>query len=405
MSQSSEVPEEAQLTSQVVYQFRLVHLMYVSAMLGLSLALIGPWGIGPAIIVLSFWATVWFSKSTRVEAMVSLICMTILFIFMIFWLAELPPSFSFLGWVLLFSFIGMLAFVIISKCNNFFGMCFLISLWLSLGASMVQTNGAGEAARRMQCTNNLKQISLAFHNYHDEFGSFPPPYLADEDGVPMHSWRVLLLPYLEEGVRYKKYDFTEPWNGPSNVKLLDPIPDVYQCPSVHYDEKHKNCTCYLAIVGPDSVWAEGKTRSFRDIVDGTSNTLLMTEFSESKTYWLQPSDIEYQAAIKILSSNNPDIFKEIHPGGRNVVRVDGSVHFAPSGLVPEFWSSLVKIDDLKIFDYDSYEPQAILEKTDPWPIGNITRPLFFVVVMLLPLPWVWIRPKVAIRTDNLEVEE
>src|SRR6476469_182788 len=70
---------------------------------------------------------------------------------------------------------------------------------------------AREAARRMQCSNHLKQIGLALQNYHDTFGSLPPAYLADSQGKPIHSWRVLILPFLENTTLYDRYSFDEPW--------------------------------------------------------------------------------------------------------------------------------------------------------------------------------------------------
>ena len=72
----------------------------------------------------------------------------------------------------------------------------------------------------MTCKNNLKQIALALHNYHQANGCFPPAYIADKNGRPMHSWRVLILPYLELDHLYKQYNFNEPWDGPNNKKLL-----------------------------------------------------------------------------------------------------------------------------------------------------------------------------------------
>ncbi|MEZ6114117.1 MAG: DUF1559 domain-containing protein [Pirellulaceae bacterium] len=78
----------------------------------------------------------------------------------------------------------------------------------------VQT--AREAARRSQCSSNLKQIELALHNYHDTFKSFPPAYIADANGRPMHSWRVLILPFMEQRELYDQCRFDEPWDGPNN---------------------------------------------------------------------------------------------------------------------------------------------------------------------------------------------
>jgi len=81
---------------------------------------------------------------------------------------------------------------------------------------------AGEAnrqARGSQCSGHLCQISLALHNYHDVFGCFPPAYIADSRGRPMHSWRVLILPFMEQVALYNAYHFEEPWDGPNNRKL------------------------------------------------------------------------------------------------------------------------------------------------------------------------------------------
>lgn len=88
---------------------------------------------------------------------------------------------------------------------------------------------ARQAARRNQCVTNLRQISLAMLNYHDVWNSFPPAYIADENGRPKHSWRVLILPYLEQQTLYDRYDFNEPWDGPHNSQLAALMPPVYAC--------------------------------------------------------------------------------------------------------------------------------------------------------------------------------
>jgi hypothetical protein len=88
-----------------------------------------------------------------------------------------------------------------------------------------------ERARQVQCANDLKQIAMALHCYHQQYGMLPPAYLADATGRPMHSWRVLLLPFLEAQSLYDQYDFREPWNGPNNSKLLTKMPYFYSCPS------------------------------------------------------------------------------------------------------------------------------------------------------------------------------
>jgi hypothetical protein len=89
---------------------------------------------------------------------------------------------------------------------------------------------AREQARRAQCTGHLCQISMALRIYNDTFGCLPPAYVADASGRPMHSWRVLILPYLNEQQLYNDYNFNEPWDGPNNRKLIGMMPRGFACP-------------------------------------------------------------------------------------------------------------------------------------------------------------------------------
>ena len=80
---------------------------------------------------------------------------------------------------------------------GFLGVLGIIALVIALLLPLAR-NGAGPAARRAQCTNNLKQIALALHNYEQAYKALPPAYTVDAEGRPLHSWRTLILPYLEE---------------------------------------------------------------------------------------------------------------------------------------------------------------------------------------------------------------
>jgi hypothetical protein len=110
----------------------------------------------------------------------------------------------------------------------------VVAVFLILGVVLLPAamNGSGQgAARRMVCSNNLKQLGLALHNYHQTYGCFPPAYVADEDGRPMHhSWRVLVLPFLEQQQLYDQYRFDEPWDGPNNRKLAENVISIFHCP-------------------------------------------------------------------------------------------------------------------------------------------------------------------------------
>lgn len=130
---------------------------------------------------------------------------------------------------------------------------------------------AREAARRAQCSNNLKQIALAFHNYHDTYKTFPPAYIPDKDGKPMHSWRVLILPFIEQQALYQRYNFNEPWDSPGNLAITNVAIPAYCCPSCPQSAATPGATetNYMVITGPGTVFDGAKGAKLRDIVDGS----------------------------------------------------------------------------------------------------------------------------------------
>src|SRR5436190_1151666 len=86
------------------------------------------------------------------------------------------------------------------------------------------------AGRRMQCNNNLRQIALALLNYEQAYKSLPPAYTVDAKGRPLHSWRTLILPYLEQEPLYRTIDLSKPWDDPANAKALETKLPVFRCP-------------------------------------------------------------------------------------------------------------------------------------------------------------------------------
>jgi len=165
-----------------------------------------------------------------------------------------------------------------------------------------------EASRRSQCKNNLKYIGLALHNYHESFGRFPPAFIADSNGRPMHSWRVLLLPYFDkaQAALYAKYRFDEPWDGPNNSKLADEIVAVYNCPSdAHaHGKSDSTMTNYVAIVGSGTAWPGSRPTSIRDMKDGTSNTLLIAEVANSGIHWMEPRDLHVVQMMPTINAKS-----------------------------------------------------------------------------------------------------
>src|SRR5690606_31002953 len=111
----------------------------------------------------------------------------------------------------------------------------LTTLVAAFGPS-IQTSR--EAARRTQAKNNIKQLGLAFHNYHDMLGYFPPPVLIGPDGKTEYSWRIEILPLLGRFDLYRQYDRTQPWDSEHNRKVLEKMPDLFRTPNAKADSKN-----------------------------------------------------------------------------------------------------------------------------------------------------------------------
>lgn len=200
------------------------------------------------------------------------------------------------------------------------------------------TRNAREPARRSQCKNNLKQIGLALCNYHDQYHAFPPAYTVDAEGKPLHSWRTLILPYMEQKALYDKIDLTKPWDDPANAEVfkLHSI-DSYCCPSETGPATH---TTYLAVVTSNSCLRPGGSVRLSDIKDGTSNTLMVTEVdSEHAVRWMSPTDADESLFLGISPAS-----KLIHTGGVHVLLADGTVRFLNANLPAETRRALISID-------------------------------------------------------------
>ncbi len=206
------------------------------------------------------------------------------------------------------------------------------------------TESAREAARRSQCTNNLKQIALAMHNYHDTYKCFPAAVVADEDDVPLHSWRVAILPFLEQAPLFDLYNFDEPWDSASNQALRASRSNCYVCPSDANLGPEE--TSYVMIVGKGTVGGEpNETVTFADILDGTSNTIMTIEVAGAGIGWMEPRDMTVDEAIAYITNPEASGLKHVHPGGINAAFADGSIHFISETTDPQTLRNLLTRDD------------------------------------------------------------
>ena len=209
-------------------------------------------------------------------------------------------------------------------------------------ALLPATMAARQAAQRSQSQNNLKQIALAMHNYHSTYRHFPPAVIV-ENGVK-RSWRVELLPYLDEPVLARAYRKDEPWDSLENKQVLARMPAVFRHPA---DDRAEPYAAYFAVVaenaekssgrfGGATAWLaegpRGKGTGLTEVRDGTVDTILAVE-SKRPVPWTKPEDITYDAAEEFREAPEPRIaawaaalkLGGFTPGQFQVAFADGSV--------------------------------------------------------------------------------
>ena len=145
--------------------------------------------------------------------------------------------------------------------------------------------------------NNLKRLGLAMYNYHDTHGHFPPAVVLGPDGKTPHSWRVELLPFVDQNALYAEYRMNEPWDSAANLKVLAQMPNVFRSP---FDDPKSIKSGYYALVGPGTVFGEPAGVKVSQITDGTSNTIMFVE-AKRDIPWTKPEDIAFDAERQLPS--------------------------------------------------------------------------------------------------------
>jgi len=194
----------------------------------------------------------------------------------------------------------------------------------------------GAASARAVSSNNLKQIGLALHNYHDTFGVFPAAAIVDKKGKPLLSWRVAILPYIEQDALYRQFKLDEPWDSPHNIKLSKVVVKVFQLP---YGEEKPGMTHYRAFVGNGAAFDPIQGLKLTQFSDGASNTLFAVEAAEGVP-WTKPDDIEFDPKKPMLkhlrfADNKPCM----------ILFADGSVRAVTPKLKDEVLKLIIQRDD------------------------------------------------------------
>ena len=317
------------------FRFQIVHLFYLTGVYATGLALDVGTLVSTSLWII-FYATVWYANRDQKILALGVVCL--------------------------------------------FGCCSCV---------IPSVNQPYFAAKHSQCSNNQRQMMLAMLNYESAHLVFPDGQPKSPTDPP-YSWRVAILPFIECQDLYDQYDFSEPWDGPNNSKLLSQMPDTYRCPvsSGLADGQ----TAYKVVTGPGTLFDEGVEPTFRSIRDGFSNTAAIVEDVANPVPWTKPEDISIDQAIRIYSnpsSENAPHFHETlfnrsyYPG--NITFYDGSRHRFGQFKDPADAAKLFGINN-GIADLDNTRDYFWSEPR----YDKIVAAVIYVILILAPLffmPW------------------
>jgi hypothetical protein len=200
-----------------------------------------------------------------------------------------------------------------------------------------------EIGARRQSMNHLKQLALAMHNYNRVHKNFAPSAIFDKGGKPLLSWRVMLLPFLEQEKLYKEFHLDEPWDSEHNKKLLERMPDVYH---VNNADLKPGETVYVGFTGKGTIFDGHEGIRISDVADGASNTFLFVE-SARPVPWTKPEDLPYDETKPVPKLG-------IFTGGFNAALCDGSVRWIKSTVSEKALRALITRNGGEVIDYSKF---------------------------------------------------
>lgn len=307
--------------------FRLTTLLYLFAVVAASIAALGVWGVLVGLYIFAAW--LWLRREP-------------------YWLSTGRGKFECL---LLFVILPLLIYPALNPARD--------------------TGGRYNPGLYHQ-----KQLALAIHNYREEHGHFPPPYVADDYGKPLYSWRVLILPYMYGQPIASQFHYDEPWDSAHNLSLLSFHLEIYQS----HDATLPDETQFLAVVDDDTMWNPDREITTDDVTDGLDKTLLLVEVPSQGIHWSEPRDLSRAEAIKLLKEASRRGPLAGRP--RHVALADGTVHAVPQDLNESDVEALLTIgggETTRSFDPPFEWRESLLERE-----GTPFAIPFLIAIILLP---------------------
>ena len=209
-----------------------------------------------------------------------------------------------------------------------------ITAAIALGILQPSLASARESARRAECMNHLRSISRSITQYRQANQAFPRAAITDKNGNALLSWRVAILPFMEQRELYDKFKLDERWDSPHNMALLKEMPRVYRCPGRVRAEPFT--TAYRVYVGNGALFEKARDLGMADVTDGASNTITVVE-TEETVPWTKPDEIVFQPAGRAALQGAGSA----HRGGFHAALADNTVRFIRDTIAPEVFRALI----------------------------------------------------------------
>ena len=198
----------------------------------------------------------------------------------------------------------------------------------------------GLRARRdaIACMSNLQQIATALNAYAKDHGTYPTPVVTDSAGKPLYSWRVLLLPYLNEPGLYARFNLGEAWDSTNNAQLISLCPSVYISPASIGNTSQAS---YVLLTGPGTIFPPSGPLKPAQIADGTGQTLLVVETNNSLSEWSKPFDLDVSKLNGRIGGAGTNKIGGTHFDGATGVFADGQSAWLATDLPSAILNAII----------------------------------------------------------------
>ncbi len=204
------------------------------------------------------------------------------------------------------------------------------------------------------CAQNIRQVALALSQYHEAYRCFPPAYVADDRGTPLYSWRVLILPFMDQGDIYNSFNLGQSWDSPENRPLSQTYIKAFRCPHSGGDWKTFS-TSYVVITGKDTLFPAGKITSIANISKDPSSAILVAEVADSSIHWAEPKDLDRDTMSFLVNDASRPSLGSNHEGGPYVAFVDATVRQLDSSRSPAVVKAMTTRHGGETIDPRSFE--------------------------------------------------